>query len=331
MLNRMRRLFQKRCARLLLGFFVLGALGLWVIRPIQGVANSEFGDRFHKILSYVHYTALYMTRSFRDPAFGLRISPSSAVKLDIVIPMIERDMETAVHTIASVRQMIMHPLGKIYLLAPDTPQMRAFAEVQGCILVPEKTAIPNFDSVKKQGGWILQQFLKLGADSFVEQENYLIIDADTVLLRPQVFINKAGQHLINVHWDHTEKHKRFNNTALGISQQYVLDFVPHHMMFNKTFLGALKQELSTRHGGTWWEALERLAKDDPGGISEYDLYATYVLTHHPAQGHLVANANITLHRDHVNALPNVIGAYAGNHKSLSMHHFILVDPAQKRT
>ena len=35
--------------------------------------------------------------------------------------------------------------------------------------------------------WIYQQFLKWSGDDLAETTHYLVVDADTVLIRPQVF------------------------------------------------------------------------------------------------------------------------------------------------
>lgn len=114
--------------------------------------------------------------------------PQSSVKLDIVIPIIEKDLPTLPYVIKGIRSQLMHPLGTIYLIAPESLKIREAAEKYNATFILEDTVLPKFRQNPPQAGWIKQQYLKLNADQFVQSDHYLVVDA-TLFLCVLKFLN----------------------------------------------------------------------------------------------------------------------------------------------
>ncbi|MBI1954498.1 MAG: hypothetical protein HYS39_02695 [Proteobacteria bacterium] len=283
-------------------------------------------DRSFVRKAHKNESKLYKLREENDPAFVRRcIIPTSEIELDVVIPLIEKDLEVVKYTLQSVRKMVGHKIGNIYLISPESEKIRLFAQEYGCEFVLEDDVLPSQD-IKKYGGWIVQQFLKLNADFITQHDHYLVVDADTVFLRPLVFAYEDGAYLVNTHWDCSTLRKRTTALLLGNKKVYQYDFVSHHMFFSKTILKAMKEHIERRFQKRWDQAILDIFeknKDYRDGFSEYDLYITYLTEFSNVKFKFVSNANITVYRNFLSRLDQIMQAYSHQYKSVSLHHFVL--------
>lgn len=268
---------------------------------------------------------LYTNREKLDPAFTRgSITPTSNIDIDVVIPLVEKDLPVVKYTIEAVRKLVGHKIGRIYLVSPESDQIRLFAEKHDCTFVLEDDVLPS-DEIKKYGGWIVQQFLKLNADKVVTNNHYLVVDADTIFLRPLVF-EKAGVYLVNTHWDISPDRKKMTAKLLGNTKVFQYDLVAHNMLFSKEILAGMKKHIENRFQKRWDLAALELFHEDKNnvnGFAEYDLYMTYLTEFSGAKFRFISNANITVYRDFLNRLDHIIPAYSHQYKSISLHHFIL--------
>ena len=268
---------------------------------------------------------LYKLREKYDPSFARRfIIPTSKIPLDVVIPLVEKDLEVVKHTIQSIRKLVGHKIGSIYLVSPESEKIRSFSEEYDCIFIHEDHVLPS-NEIKKYGGWIIQQFLKLNADTIVRNDHYLVVDADTVFLRPLIF-EEEGIYLVNTHWDFALNRKQVTADLLGNKRIFQYDFVCHHMLFSKTVLGSMKKHIEHRFQKRWDLAVLDLLqerKDSRNGFSEYDLYATYLTEFSRAGFRLISNANITVYRNFLDRIDHITPSYSDKYKSMSLHHFVL--------
>lgn len=292
------------------------------VTELMAVAQ-EFEER-----AYQNELKLYASREKIDPSFWhLTIIPSSQTPVDIVIPLVEKDCEVVGHTVRSVRNLVEHPIGSIYFVAPESQKIRELAKSLGCIFILEDTVLPC-PEIKKHGGWIIQQFLKLNADSFVQKDHYLVVDADTIFLRPMIFTLEDGTYLTNIHWMCAARRKRMTSHLLGNTKVFSYDFVSHYMLFSKPVLAAMKKHIESRLGKRWDHAILDLFKNgnpetQPYHFSEYDLYITYLTEFSKKKFRFISSANITVYRDFLGRLESIIPAYAPQYKSISLHHFMI--------
>lgn len=225
-----------------------GLILLFFFSLIMFSEKYYFDTFLDKRITRTYNKINYIFRSFNDPSFKnpwlQESAPSSPVRLDIVIPIVEKDLEVLPYTLLGIRNMIFHPLGKIYLLTPESAKIRQFALDNHCEFIFEDSLFEKNekDKIKKHGGWIYQQFLKLAVDKAVEQEYYLVIDADTVLLRPQIFVENPvhqtfnpneSKCILNTNGFHYAERKRFTKKVFNFNSSYRQGFVIHHMLFRK--------------------------------------------------------------------------------------------------
>lgn len=291
--------------------------------------SSRFDEWNAKLINRVAFEL----RKFMDPAFqDSAYSPvRSKHPVDIVMPIVEKDLASAKIALTQIRAFVMHPIQKIYLVAPESHKIREFAKEMGCQFVLENDVVDDYGKVKKYGGWIIQQLIKLNVDRISDQDNILVIDADTMLLRPQTFINgKEGIYTFAIHTDYSPDRKEFTKAVLQTNSYYKLDFVAHHMIFNRHWLKELKEELGQNSGKLWYKAiLDLVDKRGTFGFSEYDLYATFAFLNHRDAVCFLASANVVLFRDKLTYFKQYSTVFAPDYKSASSHHFMLSELDQK--
>ncbi len=276
-------------------------------------------SKYQQFLRYIHYVYL---KAKRDHFCNLHI-PMSQVPIDIIIPVIEKDAQTLVLTIDSVRGNILQPITNIYLVAPESVKLRKIAQEKKCNFVLENTVLPVFSTKTNRKGWMKQQYLKLNADTIGTNEHFLIIDADTILIRPQIFATEHKE-VLNILHDYWLCRKKMAKAALGFEKFHNVDFTSHHMLMCKTKLQALKKHLQDLHGKPWQDALDTLDVPE-GSFSEYELYGNFVAQRFADQVDLVLGSNGLFPR---NGLANI--GYAREYlsckcKSLTMHSFLTIE------
>ncbi|UZR92531.1 DUF5672 family protein [Chondrinema litorale] len=218
----------------------------------------------------------------KDP--NLRKEISSQLPLDIIIPVVEKDLVTIPYVIDFAKQNIKHPIGKIYLISPSSEKIKKVAQSLQCCWVNEDTVLPIKKSEieykvnnEDRSGWLFQQLLKLSADQIAENNALLILDADTVFIRPRVFEYKGKQLL-----DHSDEwHPPYFDTyykLTGYQPSSVLSFVAHYMLMEKDKLIALRKHIEQHTQLNWIEAiLKHTDRNSMSGFSEYELYGNFVL------------------------------------------------------
>lgn len=208
----------------------------------------------------------------------------SEVPIDVFIPVSVKDIHHLTQVIDGINKFVKHPINKIFVAANPEQSILNICDSlklsfidEKMVLGYDKTTIKYLVNGVDRSGWLFQQLLKLGADKVVEMDNFLIIDADTIFVKPKVFF-----HNRKVILDHsTERHMPYHITYKKIlhnNTTSLLSFITHYMMFNKEFLNNLKTKIEIIHKKSWDQAiLDNVDYNDESGFSEYELYGNYLL------------------------------------------------------
>ncbi|MBW7477644.1 hypothetical protein K0T92_23260 [Paenibacillus oenotherae] len=209
--------------------------------------------------------------------------------IDILIPAIEKDLKTLPYVIDSVRTMVKHPIGKILIISPDTERMKQLCSRKGCTFINEKRVLPitkssiNYSSKRwDRSGWLYQQLLKLSGDQLTKQRYYLVIDADTVLIRPHTFTASDKEQSIFYYrkWSQPEYFRTYKR-LMGHKAASPVSFVTHYMLFQRSKVTKLKQDIEARHGTSWYKAILRsMNKNRQFAFSEFETYGNYFRSRH---------------------------------------------------
>ena len=246
------------------------------------------------IIMLAVFCSMYSQQDDNDSAV---IKVALETYIDVVIPACEKDARTLDYVIDGIREN-GKGIRRIIVVSdkPLTDKAEWFDEK----LYPFSKADINkilSDVVLKgkkyngeRTGWIFQQFLKLYALYVVPgiSDNVLVLDADTIFLRPVQFIDEQGVALYNVGEEH---HKPYfvhaakllpKNKITKIFSNY--SGICHHMLFQRHIMTDLFEEIENAHKGMpLWEAM--LINVDAEALklscmSEYEIYFNYIFARH---------------------------------------------------
>jgi hypothetical protein len=206
--------------------------------------------------------------------------------LDIIIPVASKDSPCLEQVLAAARKNLRHRIAKIYIVYRERPEGR-IARARDVVLVDEREVAPVPKSritYRPRGvdrsGWIFQQLIKLSCDQICTSEHILVLDSDTVLMRPQRLI-KNGRVVLNVSDERHAPYYQVIERLLPGTAIYPYSFVSHHMLFTKSFLREMKARLE-RSGKPWFQAiLDAIDPQELSGFAEYELYGNYMTAYHP--------------------------------------------------
>ncbi len=215
---------------------------------------------------------------------------ASRPKIDVLIPAIEKDLRTLPFVVSGVLKNVKHPIGEIIIVAPRNKKIMALCHRKKWKFVDENSVLPitkndiHYRTKRwNRSNWLFQQLLKLNGDKLCSQNFFLVIDADTVLIRPHIFRINQKTVFYCRNWSHKEYFTAYKK-LLGKQATSPLSFVTHYMLFEKSKLKRLKQAIASRHHTSWYSAIiKSVNKSSNFGFSEFETYGNFVRSHYPGQ------------------------------------------------
>jgi hypothetical protein len=251
---------------------------------------------------------------------------SSRVKIDVFIPAIEKDLGTLPFVIDGVRKQVKHPIGTIMIVSPDSPKIKQLCRRKNCEFVHENTVLPitkkdiNYRSKNwDRSGWLYQQLLKMGGTSLGTQKFFLVIDADTVLIRPHVFRSGTKNVFYYRNWSQPEYFKMYKK-LLGKKHTSRSSFVTHYMLFEKSKLLRLKKAIEAKHGTRWYSAILRnINRSKQFSFSEFETYGNFFHANYPKDVILkpALNKSLAMSASQISKLR--VEKLAKRYRSISFH------------
>jgi len=251
---------------------------------------------------------------------------SQRTKIDILIPAIEKDLETLPYVIDSVKKHVKHPIGRILIVAPKRRRMIELCKIKKCKFVDENTVLPitkkniHFRSKKwERSGWLFQQLLKMSGDTLCTSDYFLVIDADTVLIRPHVFT--AGNKTVFYcrGWSQPEYFKTYRK-LLGKKPSSRSSFVTHYMLFKRSKLAQLKRTIQSKHQTSWHTAIIRkMDKSKQFAFSEFETYGNFLYSMNPSGVILKKALNKSLNMNIGQITQKRVYELSRKYRSISFH------------
>ncbi|MEF3310632.1 DUF6492 family protein [Paenibacillus sp. GYB004] len=227
---------------------------------------------------------------------------SSGTKIDIIIPTVRKDLEVLPYVVSGARANIRHPIGRVYIVAPSDPEIRAYCERNGCTYVEESALLPitkeeigyTVNGIDRSG-WLLQQFIKLSGDRLCEQEFYLVIDSDTVFIRPNCF-ERGGRVIFHTCDEYHPPYFAAYEKLVGLNPASSKSFCSHYMLFEQSHVSLLKKHIENRWQTPWYRSIMMCVdRTHTSGFADYETYGNFVLSMDP--GH------VELHYWHNRSIP----------------------------
>lgn len=204
---------------------------------------------------------------------------------DIVIPFGPNDKNKLDIMIEYTKKNIIG-YRNIYIVSYDKNII-----INNCIIVDEnifpftKNTISEYLGENNRNGWYLQQLIKLYSGFIIENilDNYLVIDCDTIFLKPIIFfdnnipIYNYGQEY---HYPYFEHMKKLHPSLVKYDRK---SGICHHMILQKNILLELFNLIENYHKKLFYVVLlENIDKKEilGSGCSEYEIYFNYLQIYH---------------------------------------------------
>ena len=291
------------------------------------ITLKKFQKIENNILFYLKRKLLFFYLKQISPSF-LKKVPSSSIKIDVLIPAIPRDFEVLAYTVESIREYVQHPLGIIYVVSPYSEKVVQFCSHHNCQFIDEKLLLPvskdqinYFVNGDDRSGWIYQQLLKLSGDKICTQENFLVFDADTVLIQPTVF-EVDGKIIYYCSDEYHAPYFDLFSKLFRTNLKFSLSFINHYMLFNKTLLKHLKSTIEYNFNKDWWvPIINNLDITTASSFSEYETYGNFVYLNYSKSMKFSYWSNINLKRNQLDKFNELKNKLSKKYRAISFHHY----------
>lgn len=250
-------------------------------------------------------------------------------EVDIIIPIIEKDLLTIQLTIDSIRKNIEHKIKNIYILAPENERILEFCLLNNLnymnedIILGYKAKSLNYilSDGTNRSGWVFQQLLKLSG-AIGTTNHFIVIDSDHVLLKPHSFYSLDEQYIFYKSSEFHFQYYKMNKNLVGIMKVPFFSYVSHKMIFNKEILNDLKNRIEIQHKESKmrWDQIiiSRLDNNELSCFSEFELYGS---TFPKSRKIFLPWKQKTLKRSEIDTLPNLEKKYK-NYWSVTLPSYI---------
>jgi len=248
---------------------------------------------------------------------------SGGKPIDIIIPAADKDFDILPLCVESLRVNMGDAAGKILLVSPEDAGAEKLAGRLGCEYVPENDYLPVRPSELRCNGWVLQQLIKFDGHRHATGDRYLAMDADTVFVRPQRFVDRKRSVL-----KYSDQYELLYNPALRellrSEKRFPVSFVTHHMVFDCEIVRDLLNGLEAAFGRPWYEVIAfELDHSRSISFSEYELYGNWAVNRFRNRVLLRYWFGLDLGRhDFSSSLEELTSLYGKRYGSLSFHHYL---------
>lgn len=299
------------------------AINVSTIKKIYGKA-ARLINIYKRFITSRNYRWIFWFKEIQPKL--VKKNNTSEMPLDVVILAIEKDLETLPYVIDGIRKNIKHPVSNIFIVSPLSDKIQKLCLEKECIFINERSVLDiNPDNIKiiiqglDRSKWYYQQLLKLSCEKFSNEKYYLVVDSDTVFIRPQSFEHN-GKIIFNISDEYHRPYFEIYRRIFRESVKCPVSFISHKMIFEKGKLKEFKKKLEDINGCVWHEAILRnLDLNEKSGYSEYETYGQYLFSHYRSSISLEYWFNLSLKRESLNNLDQLEYRYSKEYKSISFH------------
>ena len=161
-------------------------------------------------------------------------------------------------------------------------------EIEGARVIQEDIFPFKMSDLQKFGnraGWYLQQLLKIYAPLVLNLDKFVVIDSDTIILKPIHFF-EGDRVCFNIGTEHHVPYFEHIKRVLPLEKQINRSGICHLMPMKKSIIEDLISKVESIHNKPFWQVM--IDNVEPAyypysGMSEYELLFNFSLKHHPNQ------------------------------------------------
>lgn len=208
------------------------------------------------------------------------LSAQSLPIINVAIPCHKKDFDGLELVIQGARATVMNPIGKFILITPESWVHHLSLRFPDCEVLSDEgildenfvQAINRIVPVERRG-WIVQQILKFLVVLRSDVTATLVIDADTVLVQPRIWLDGKGNQIVCIAEEYHFPYKQHQRRALGLEPS-LFSFVTHHQLMKSDSV----RELFGIEGHGILKWLSDADFTENSAISEYDTYGESIVT-----------------------------------------------------
>lgn len=133
--------------------------------------------------------------------------------------------------------------------------------------------------ISHRPNWIYQMLLKM-FQNVTKNDNFLVIEADCVILNKLKFFNEDRTIFYLGRNHYHQQYYNFNNKLLGIGREYNHSFISEFMMYDKKIIREFLNKTKCNNIDDFLELIY-LYVDDNTYPSDYDLYGNFYYSNYP--------------------------------------------------
>lgn len=259
-------------------------------------------------------------------------------EIEILFVSTKKDFGILVHSIRAAQESTKHhSKTSTSIVVPDAEYLEARAlllrEYPDIKILRESEFLTDEQITRirnrfgKRSGWVIQQLLKVEYVSRSKQMGVLVVDSDTLLLEPRVWINEHGRQILTPSWEWHQPYYDFLVQAGFEIGTLTKSFVSHHMLMQPKYMQDARSYLG-------WQDLDVLITylilnsdiraESPFCI-EFELYAQFVLAFHSEKIVLSKWSNIGVSRESADLdsqISSIKNLLTGKFASISLHAYL---------
>ena len=263
---------------------------------------------------------------------GLSVNPLSDLDpapIVLMIPVASRDFRTLNINLESAFQNILNPILQTYILTPNVQNIAGLPLDRGIRVMADDDLLgenfiqrvnPIISRWEKRipRGWFVQQLLKLEFARVSNSQGVLVLDSETMLLRPRSFLSSSNVQLLipsyEFHKPYEDHYRRAFSARLGQSLVSRLSFVSHHQVLQPSIVREMFPSQDSLI--EWLELGDPMSYSSP--VSEYHTYGRYIVDRHPTRFVLGSFRNKAARYDPSTDYPRLLGK---QFNSISFHAY----------
>jgi hypothetical protein len=272
----------------------------WIFRAL---INAQYRD-LNSLKRYFYSNRCKITNN---------LSEFDLPKIEVLMVSKKEDFSVLRESLEAALKMSYNPVTKISIILPDIEvetckeyfkESKLFQEIN---FIPEKTIVSPevIDLINENRpdrfGWILQQVLVASYIINSKSEFILVVDADTVILRPKIWVDKYSRQLL---MPTQELHQPYYEFLKASSYVYINpknSFISHHLLIQTKIFSEIFEMFS---GSILFALQKAFTFSSPTEQSPFDLkyeiYSQYLLLKYPERLELIKWGNLSLSRSDYN-------------------------------
>jgi hypothetical protein len=277
-----------------------------------------------------------------SPTFN-EVTIEDLPKIDLVFPTTAKDFLILPFAIQAAVHATRNPIGSIKVYAPRSQLDRCSKAIEESSslhesiqaidvlsdesILTEKTFTVLKERFGNRAGWYLQQMIKLSSVLKSAAAGVLVVDSDTILLKPRIWMIKDGRQILTPTYELHQPYRNYLSTLGSHFEGLEKSFVSHHMLMQPNVLNSIFNSIGIHSIEELATNISNFGKEEElvEFFSEYEFYSHGLISIKPCTFEFVKWANLSMQRpDSSLEIDEVVRKlkFTGEFYSVSMHDYL---------